>query len=94
MSNEKQKELVIDCVMVWSDGQPLFIRANSDRAKTLFMRWGVSDEVVGIEPPASPTDFTDSIPGSWILGMETEENPQAEYLVQEIPLPQPRLMLH
>lgn len=94
MSNGKQKESVIDCVMVFSDGQPLFIRANSDRAKTLFMQWGVQEEVDGIDPPAEPTDFMDSIPNNWIVGVETEEDPQAEYLVQEIALPQARLMLH
>ena len=95
MSNGKQKESVIDCVMVFSGGgQPLFIRANSDRAKALFMQWGVSDEVAGIDPPAKPTDFTESIPDNWIVGVDTEEDPQAEYLVQEIALPQARLMLH
>jgi len=94
MSNKKQKELVIDCVMVWGNGWPLFIRANSDRAKTLFMQWGVSEEVAGIEPPAKPTDFTDSLPDNWTLSMEVEKDPQVEYLIQEIALPQPRLMVH
>ena len=95
MSNKKQKESAIDYVMVfWTDGKPLLIKAKSNRAKALFMQWGVAEEVEGIDPPEKPNDFTESIPRNWVVSAAVVSNTEVAYVVQEISLPQPRLMLH
>ncbi len=83
----------MDCAMVWANDYPIMIKAVSERAKTLFMQWGVAPEADGIDPPDEPEHFIKSLPGNWIVGMVTEENPEKEFLVQEVPLPQPRIVL-
>jgi len=95
-SKEQQEPLGIDCVVMYIEGTPLFVKAKSERAKTLFTMWGVGDEVVGIRVPDDPMDLVMSMPKHWIMAVENLE-PRAGgemFLIQEIPLPQPRLVLH
>lgn len=97
-SKEQQDELArileeVDYYIMWEKGMPALVRASSKRAKLLFMQWGVEDDVDGIAPPDNPMDLMDSIPMNWICGMESAEENKV-YTVQEIPLPQPRVVLH
>jgi hypothetical protein len=92
MSNEKQNALGMDCVIVWDDGLPLCIRAESQRAKDLFAAWGVEAAVDGIGPPDDAMAFITSVPAHWTCGMEPMQ--KESYKVQEIPLPQPKMVVH
>ena len=97
MSKEKPSVLekllgAIDVMLVWKGGGPIVIMPVSERAKSLFIRWGMNPEADGIHPPPHAMDLMDSVPEDWILAME--EADRKEYKVDDIPLPQPRLVLH
>ena len=64
----------------------------SERAKKLFMYWGMEDGYDGVYAPDNPMDLVNSFPRNWVLDvMELEDR---EYKVVEVPLPQPLMVLH
>ena len=97
MSNKKQDVLEtllgqIDVYLVWDENGPQAAVPASDRAKALFIRWGMPENADGIEPPHDALDLVESMPNDWTIGMG--EPVKEDYLIAEVPLPQPRLVLH
>lgn len=98
MSKEKQSVLgmllgKIDVALMWDDRGPFAVIPQSDRAKALFIQWGMDETSDGIQPPEDANDFMISIPEEWIVGMGQPEEERG-YKIQEIALPQPKPMLH
>jgi hypothetical protein len=90
---EKEVNSGVDVGLVTTDdGLPVALIPLSDRAKALFVRWGMKEMCIGIVPPWTPEDFFDSCPGNWV--MKKIEPPSEAFLLQEITLPQPRIVLH
>jgi len=73
-------------------GEPVVVVAESDRARVLFMQWGVPEEADGILPPEHPNSLTASLPSNWTV--MTRMADKASYACAEITLPQPRAVLH
>jgi hypothetical protein len=98
MSNEELPKNVndflgqVDALIVWTLEGPMAVVPLSDRAKALFIRWGMEPEDDGIVPPDDAADLIESIPNNWIVGMG--EPLKEQYILAEIPLPQPLIMVH
>lgn len=97
MSKEKQSGLEmllgkIDLYLIWEGGHPMIVIPQSERAKSLFIRWGMPEKADGITPPADAFDLMTSIPNDWVMGMK--EATKDTYTMVDIPLPQPMLVLH
>ena len=95
MSNKAQqaKEHKLDSEIVMVKGRPIAILPISDRCKGLFLRWGMEADCDGIAPPDSPMDLISSMPGNWLCGVRQVEEGDV-FVLQEITLPQPLMVLH
>jgi hypothetical protein len=84
---------VVDVGIVFdTDDHPIMILPLSQRAKALFYRWGMDADADGIHPPENAMDLIDSVPRHWI---SSNYSPEKDfYVVQEVPLPQPRIVVH
>lgn len=83
-----------DTIIVMRDEEPLGVLPRSDRARALFMRWGMEEDCDGIAAPYDPDDLFRSVPANWTCRVfELVEIPYRDYLLQDIPLPQPRIVL-
>lgn len=83
----------LDVSMVMAGlGLPLAVVPISDRAKALFIRWGMHPEDEGITPPIDPSHLFESIPADWRANIVDAED--GEIKLTEVPLPQPRIVVH
>jgi len=99
MSNEQPMKIepgssapMTDVMILWAE-EPVAIIPISDQAKELFLRWGWNSSADGILPPPSPIYFADSVPGTWTISMRQMEDGE-EVKILEVPLPQPRVVVH
>ncbi len=81
----------VDVIIVFED-MPYAIVPNSERAKKLFMRWGMEEGLTGIAPPNDAMDLIRSMPQNWVCEMQELAN--GAHLIKEVPLPQPILVVH
>lgn len=90
-----QDDDTTDIVLVVKDKGdylPILVVPVSERAVSLFTRWGMKEGVTGIAPPYDPIDLITSVPGDWI----TKAVPYIDGLhnVTEVPLPQKLIVVH
>lgn len=82
---------VCDTVLLMRQAEPVAVIPHSNRARSLFMRWGMEADCDGIAAPYDPADLFDSVPANWTC--RVDEVAERDYLIQDIPLPQPRIVL-
>jgi hypothetical protein len=90
--NTGRKFLETDIMLGFANGLPLYVRPVSDRCRALFIRWGMEEDMFGILPPTNAEDLISSVPRDWVCEMCVVE--EGDFLLQEIPLPQPLVVLH
>lgn len=96
------KEKGADICIVFADTRPVMILPLSKKSTSLFYRWGMEENCIGIDPPSNPLDFFISIPNNWLINIATlssfiealGEITEGEYFLQEVHLPQPLLVVH
>lgn len=81
-----------DIIIVFHDTVPVVVVPSSDRAKALFIRWGMEESCLGINPPDKPEDLMESIPNNWTVRMSTPE--EGVHKLTQITLPQPLVVVH
>lgn len=64
----------------------------TERAHSLFVRWGMSEDCIGISPPESVLDLTGSVPRNWVIGLTPIL--VGAHIIAEVPLPQDRIVVH
>ena len=82
----------LDAAIVMCDVDPLAIVPISDRCRALFPQWGMEEGCDGIAPPDDAMDFINSMPMHWLCGMSAPT--KERYILQEITLPQPLIVVH
>ena len=92
MKNNESKTQSADIVFVMLDGVPMAVIPKSNRAKSLFIRWGMEEGSDGIAAPYDPTDIIDSVPSNWTAVVEPPE--PGMYILNKVPLPQPLMVVH
>lgn len=86
-----EAEETTDILLVMTD-VPVAVVPVSERAKQLFVRWGMPESCQGIAPPDHPQDLIESIPFNWILeGCNLQEG---LHKLAQITLPQPLVVVH
>jgi len=88
----KESLLEIDILVVMNEGYPVAVLPETDRARSLFIYWGMLDQhegrkLDGIRPPLSAMDLFNSIPKHWLTGVRPAEEIE-EFYLQEVTLPQ------
>ena len=92
-SKKKVQPLEADVGICFQGLMPTAVFPISPRALKLFHQWGMDEECDGIEPPNDTMDLINSFPKHWLV--TTDYIPEKEeVLLQEVPLPQPRLVVH
>ena len=86
-----EPEETCDTLILMRGAEPVAIIPQSDRARALFMRWGMEADCDGIAAPYDPNDLFESVPANWMC--HVGEVAERDYLIQDIPLPQPRIVL-
>lgn len=73
-------------------GIPAAVVPVTDRARKLFISWGMSDTAVGIVPPFDPSTLTTELPGDFLVGIHRMK--PDFYELSKIPLPPINRMVH